>query len=263
MQSEPIGIFDSGFGGLSIYRSIQALLPRESTVYVGDHAFVPYGAKTSAQIRKRAKSLIQFLLSKKVKLIVVACNTATIAGIDTYRLWFPDIPIVGVVPVVKTAAETSKMNTFAVLSTAFTAKSPYQKKLIQKFAPKSRVYNLGCPNLLSFVEEGVLSGTAIDKELRSLLTPKVVSSIDTVVLGCTHYPFLVSTIRAIVGEKIQILDSGGAVSRQVERILKHNGIAASGSRALHEFYSTGRSKKLSRVASRLSGRRVTIQYANV
>lgn len=264
MNNAPIGIFDSGFGGLSVYQSIQRALPDESIVYVGDHAYLPYGGKTKTEIKKRAKKLIQFLLSKNCKCIVVACNTATIAGIDEYRTWFRSVPIIGVVPVVKTAAAVSKRNAFAVLSTAFTAKSSYQYSLIKKFAPTSKVYNLGCPNLLSFVEQGIVHGKTIDKELRSLLTPQVIRAIDVVVLGCTHYPFLQGAIRAIVGEDIQLLDSGGAVARHVTRILTHNGILAEkGKHAFHDFFTSGKGNNYSRVASILLGGKVQVRYANI
>ena len=194
---------------------------------------------------------------------MVACNTATIAGIDQYRTWFPSIPIIGVVPVVKTAAEVSRKNSFAVLSTSFTAKSAYQHALIKKFAPESRVYNLGCPNLLSFVEKGVVKGPAIDRELRSLLTPTVVHSIDVVVLGCTHYPFLQEAIRAIVGKEVRILNSGGAVARHATRIMDHNNILSGDEKPAHEFYSTAKRATLCRVASVLVGKRITVHYANV
>ena len=131
MNNAPIGIFDSGSGGLSIYQSVAALLPRESVVYLGDHAYLPYGDKSTDFIKKRGVQCIDFLVSQKAKLIVVACNTATVAGIEYFRTVFPDIPIVGVVPVVKTAAAVSETKYFVVLSTPFTAGSTYQKELIR------------------------------------------------------------------------------------------------------------------------------------
>ena len=262
MDNSPIGFFDSGFGGLSVYKRVTALLPHESTVYIGDHAFLPYGGKTRRQIRARAVKLIRFLVARHVKLIVVACNTATIAGIDMYRRLFPDIPIIGVVPVVKTAAQQSS-GSFAVLSTSFTAQSRYQKLLIHKFAPRAQVYNLGCPNLLSFVEQGILKGKQIDRELRQILTPRILQKVDIIVLGCTHYPFLQETIRAIVGSKIRILDSGGAVARHVERILTHNNILGHAKPAMHKFYSTVENDTLSRVAGTLLKRKVRVQYADI
>src|SRR3989344_838057 len=117
MSTKPIGILDSGFGGLSIYQSIRELLPHESTIYVGDHAHIPYSTKTPSLIKRRVGKIIHFLLRKGAKLIVIACNPATVAGIDEYRKEFPGVPIVGVVPVVKTAAEVSGKKSFAVLST--------------------------------------------------------------------------------------------------------------------------------------------------
>lgn len=263
MKDSPVGIVDSGFGGLSIYQSVTALLPHESTVYVGDHAYIPYGGRTKQDIRRRMKKIIAFLRLKHIKMLVVACNTATIAGIDVYRKWFPDLPIIGVVPVVKTASEESAKRSFAVLSTSFTAKSAYQRDLIKKFAWSCRVYNLGCPNLLSFVEDGVLAGPAIDRELRTLLTPRIIKAIDIVVLGCTHYPFLRRSIRAIVGGKVRVLDSGGAVARHVQRILSHNGLLIARGSGIHTFYSTKRDEKLSNVASTLLGMRVRVEYAHI
>ncbi len=262
MMNASIGILDSGFGGLSIYKSIHTLLPHESTVYIGDHAYLPYGKKSKQQIRARVKKLMKFLINQNVKLIVVACNTATIAGIDQYRIWFPLIPIIGVVPVVKTAAEVTKRNAFAVLSTEFTAKSNYQKKLIKKFAPDAQVYNIGCPNLLSYVEKGIFDSPTINRELRLLLPLRMREEVDVVVLGCTHYPFLRKTIRAIIGKEIQLLDSGGAVARHVARILTHNKIGVKKGTCYHEFYSTG-AKDSSQVASKLLGKKMQVHYARI
>lgn len=263
MIHEPVGFLDSGFGGLSIYQSVSELLPQESTVYVGDHSYIPYGGRSKLDIRRRVKKLIEFLLTKNVKLIVVACNTATIAGIDYYRRWFPRVPIVGVVPVVKTGAFLTKKNSFAVLSTVFTATSQYQRTLIKTFAPGAKVFSLGCPNLLSFVEKGRLTDRKIDEELREIITPEILKHVDVLVLGCTHYPFLRNRIRAIVGETMPILDSGGAVARQVQRILTSNGVLAKDHKRTREFYSTSADADRSRVASILLNQRVEVHHADI
>ncbi len=263
MKNAPIGIVDSGFGGLSIYKSIVKLLPGESTVYVGDHAYLPYGGKSKREIRSRVRALITFLLTKRAKMIVIACNTATIAGIDVYRSWFPTIPIIGVVPVVKTAGSQSEKKAFAILSTVFTSKSDYQRELIKKFASHAHVYNLGCPNLLDYVERGQCTHPAVEKELRSILAPSILAHIDIVVLGCTHYPFLRRAIRAIVGKHIRILDSGGAVARHVDRILTHNKITALRGRAHRVFYSTKADASLSRVASLLLAKPTVVSYVSI
>ena len=258
-----IGILDSGFGGLSVYQSITALLPHESTVYIGDHAFLPYGEKSVHVIQERILALIRFLIHKNVKLIVIACNTGTVAGIELYRTTFPYVPIVGVVPVIKTAAALSKRKRFAVLSTKFTATSAYQKHLIAEFANGYIVHNLGCPNLVSLVEHAVVSGPEVEKKLRRILTPEIIRNIDVIALGCTHYPFLTAAIRAIVGNTIAVLDSGGAVARQVRRILEHNHILATARSGRHTFYSTRKWSGASRIASKLLRKTVRVRYAAI
>ena len=198
-----------------------------------------------------------------MKLIAIACNAGTVAGIELYRATFPHIPIVGVVPVIKTAAALSNRKRFAVLSTRFTAKSPYQKHLIEEFAGGCIVYNLGCPNLVPLVEQGVVRGPAVETELRRILTPKILGDIDVIALGCTHYPFLTPAIRAIVGNDVTVLDSGGAVSRQVARILEHNGMKALTKKPMHIFYSTGTGTTYSVIASRLLHQKVHVEYAHI
>lgn len=262
MLESPIGIIDSGLGGLSIWKSIRAILPHESLLYIGDHGNLPYSKKETEFIRDRVICLIRFLLQKKAKMVVVACNTATVAGIDYYRKIYPQIPIIGVVPVIKTAAQLSKKKSFAVLSTTFTSESDYQKELIQAFARDCTVYNLGCPNLVSFVEKGKISGIEIEHELRMLLDP-VKEDIDVIALGCTHYPFLEDQIRGIVGKNVQILDSGGAVARQVERILEHNKSLAKTKNPLDAFFTTGDEEKVTSVATKLLGKLIEVRYAAV
>jgi glutamate racemase len=258
-----IGILDSGFGGLSIYQSIAALIPHESTLYIGDHAYLPYGEKSVRIIQQRILALIGFLIQRHVKLIVIACNTGTVAGIGLYRATFPGIPIVGVVPVIKTAAAISKRKRFAVLSTKFTARSRYQKHLVEEFAHGCFVHNLGCQNLVTLVEQGIVNGSRVDKELRRILTPGLLRDIDVIALGCTHYPFLVPAIRAIIGNDIAVLDSGGAVARQAARILEHNGIKSHTKKTTHAFFSTGRGDEYSKIASLLLHQKVNVTYAHI
>lgn len=262
MVNKPIGILDSGFGGLSIFQTITGLLPHESTVYIGDHAYIPYSKKTAKVIQNRVVKLITFLIGKQAKLIVIACNTATVAGIDVYRKKFPNIPIIGVVPVVKSASAASKRKSFAVLSTVFTAKSSYQKKLLNTYAKGHTVYNLGSHKLVDFVEKGILDGKAVNAAIQKSLTKNIVSEIDVLALGCTHYPFLGGSIRAIVGSNVQVLDSGGAVARHVNKILEQNKMHAKG-KVVNEFFTTGKTKQYSRVASTLLGKEVVVQYAKL
>ena len=258
-----LGIADSGSGGLSVRQSIVSLLPRESTLYVGDHVNLPYSRKSTRFIRSRMRTLISYLISRRSKLIILACNTATVAGIDVYRREFPQVPIIGVVPVVKTASETSTARCFAVLSTRYTARSPYQRRLIRTFAAGCRIYNIGCTNLVSLVEQGILTGRRVRSTLRNVLQAGIAGGIDTIALGCTHYPFLRPEIRAIVGESVRILDSGGAVARHVSRILDKNNMRAKRARATHEFITTGSDSDVTRVAGTLVGMSVEFRHVAI
>lgn len=263
-RNTPIGILDSGSGGLSVLLSIQNLLPHESVIYVGDHHYIPYGNRTSDFVNTRVHKIMAFFIEKKVKLIVVACNTATVSGIDYYRSLFPDIPIVGVVPVIKTAAAMTKTKKFIVLSTAFTANSRYQKQLIRKFAPVCDVVNVGSSRLVSLIEEYGTEAPEVKKELQTLLKNFDPTKHDVIVLGCTHYPFLTSQIRAIVGVGAHIVDSGDAVARQVQRILEHRKEASGPNHtAAEHFFTTGDAKKVSVITSHLLGHDVNVSHVDI
>lgn len=251
MDNAPIGILDSGTGGLSVWLSLKKLLPRESLIYFGDHAHLPYSEKTTAYIRKRVIKIIKFFQQQHIKLVVIACNTATVAGINVYRQRFSGLPIIGVVPVVKTASEISKKRRFAVLSTKYTASSQYQHDLIEKFASDCHVINLACPNLVTAIENDEVKGIHVARELRKTLSQIKNSNIDCLVLGCTHFPFLSAAIRDIVGNNIRILDSGGAVARYAQFILVQNKSLASTGKPHYRFITTGDSQKATRVASKL------------
>ena len=251
MNNVPIGIIDSGSGGLSIWKEIISLLPAESTLYIGDHAYLPYSEKSTIFIRHRVAKLIEFLIKKHVKLIVIACNTATVAGIDWYRLQFPTVPIIGVVPVVKTAAAMTKTNTMCILSTKYTAKSMYQKKLIKQFASHATVIAIGSSRLVKYIESTEDTRMEIIKELQVILKPILHSNIDVLVLGCTHFPFIQEEIRQVIGARIAILDSGPAVARQVKRILENNNDITHTLNASHVLYTTGDTKDVSAIYKKL------------
>jgi glutamate racemase len=258
MDTRPIGIFDSGSGGLSILQSLTRLLPIESTVYIGDHQYMPYGEKTPSFIRKRTIQSIQFLLNQQVKLVIVACNAATVAGIDVYRQTFPGVPIIGVVPVIKTAAEVSKTKKILVLSTPSTAKSEYQKNLITTFAPHCEVYSVGNAQLVRLVEEGKQNSTEVRTLLEEIIRPYIAKDVDTIVLGCTHFPFLRSSILRIVGPIIPVLDSGEAVSRHVSRILDKEHLRSEKYDAYHHFFTTGDVKIVEGIFTNLLDRPVSV-----
>jgi glutamate racemase len=251
MNNNPIGIIDSGCGGLTIWQSIVELLPNESTIYIGDHKYSPYGNRTTEFIIKRTNALIRKLIKLKVKLVVIACNTATVSGIDNFRKNNPEIPIIGVVPVIKTAVTITKTGKIAVLSTRLTANSEYQKALINTFATNSEVVNIGCPNLVNIIEKGITDGKPIEHELIEILDPIKNTQIDVLALGCTHYPFLKRTITSILGKKVKLLDSGGAVARQTHTVLKHNNSLSQYSNGSRIFLTSGNANTVTRVATTL------------
>lgn len=261
-RNDAIGIVDSGIGGLTIWKEIKKQLPNESFLYVADHAYAPYGNRSVGEIRHRAKRLIGFLLKKNAKIIVIACNTATVAGIDAYRKWFPVIPIIGVVPVVKTAAFMTKTKHIAVLSTPFTASSIYQKRLIKKFAKNCDVENIGVPELVSCIEKGQTDGR-VSRLIGQFLNPETMRGVDVIALGCTHYPFVRSEIEKIAGKDVAIIDSGGAVGRHTVRILDANKLRGGQEKPYTVFYTTGNAKNVTRVAKKLMGESIRFTYVRI
>ncbi len=256
MDNRPIGIFDSGVGGLSVLLEIKKLLPEETFIFVADQAYVPYGKKTKAQLIDRVSSILEFFQTKNVKAVVAACNTATVYTIEEMRNRF-DVPIIGTVPVIKTLATISKTGTAAVFSTPATAKSPYLDELITKFAPDMEIIKVGGSNLEELVEEGDLESPAIHAILYSELPPLVEKNVDAIALGCTHYPFLRDQIQKIVGPSVAVVDSGGAVARRLKAVLTHNNILANKS-SQDEYLTSGNAEKFHRIAEQLMSRTIPI-----
>jgi len=253
MNNQPIGILDSGVGGLSIWKEIVRELPGESTIYMADSINCPYGDKTSREIYILAKKLVQFLLDKKVKLIVLACNTITVFCIDKLRIDFPDIPIVGTVPAVKTAAEKTKNKKIGILSTESTAKSEYQKNLIRTFAKDCFVINKGDSELVPYIEKGDTKSEKVKKILRNIIEDFIAKDVDTITLGCSHFPFLKDEIKGIMEDRVKILDSGKAIARRVRRVLANNNNLSFANSPSYGFYTTGNSEEFEVVAKKLVG----------
>ena len=238
MNKQPIGVFDSGVGGLSILQELKKILPNETFIFVADQKNVPYGGKTREQLIKLSDNIVDFLVNKKkVKLIVIACNTSTVYSIDHLRFKYK-IPIVGTVPVIKTIANHTKSGKIAVFSTPATAKSKYLSSLIKEFAPRATVYKVGGTGLEDLVEAGNLKNPKIKKILNTFLIPLKEKGIDALALGCTHYPFLYDQIEAILGKKIKIVDSGKAVARRTRDVLTKEKLLGKVS-SPDIFYTTG------------------------
>lgn len=261
MRNQPIGIFDSGVGGLSVLREIKTLLPGESLIYLGDQAFLPYGSKSKDDLVRRVDKIMAFFESEKVKAVVVACNTATIYTIDEMRIKYK-FPIIGTVPVVKVIARITKTGKTAVLSTPGTAKSEYLDKLVAQFAPNASVIRVGGSNLEELIEKGDLDASEIENVLRTILVPLAEKGVDAIALGCTHYPFLKEKIQRIVGGNVAIVDSGGAVARRLKEVLsKENLLSAEKEKEL--YYTTGDDKRFSLVASNLLGQKIEAKYIRI
>ena len=251
MDNRPIGVFDSGVGGLSIWRAIRKLLPQESMAFFADSGHVPYGEKPTEELEDLAGRITRFLLSNEAKLIVVACNTATVHTIAYLREAFPDVPFVGVVPVVKTLARQTHTGTIAVLSTPATSESPYLAALIREFAPDKTVINIGCDGLENLVESGHLRTRATNALLERHLAQVKDSAADVVGLGCTHYPFLRARIKRMLGRGVRLYDPSRPVARRVRQVLAERDALAANPSPSYTFYTTGDTALFGGVASKL------------
>lgn len=251
MNNNPIGIIDSGVGGLSIASILIKNLPSESFIYLADSANCPYGQKSKEAIYNLSKKMIDFLMQKKIKLLVIACNTITVTCIDKLRQDYPNLPIVGIVPVVKTAVEKTKNKKIGIFSTSVTANSRYQKNLIEKYANNCSVLNLGSSTSVSLIEK--LDFEAIDRVLEKELMPFKTSSIDVLALGCSHFSLIKSQIQKYL-PNVLILDSSDAVSRQVQRISKHNNLLSNSKNPSYNFYTTGELKAMEYVVNKLTNK---------
>ncbi len=252
MNNQPIGILDSGVGGLSIWKEIVKQLPHESTIYIADSKNCPYGTRPTEEIYPLAKRLMQFLLKRQVKLVVIACNTVAVTCLSKLRHDFPDMPIVGAVPVIKTARAKTKTKKIAIFSTSTTANSLYEKNLIEEFAQDAEVKRIGLDILVPFVEKGEIGGEKLQAILKKTLSLLVRNGFDVIVLGCSHFPFLKNEMQKIVGKNVLLLDSGGAIARQVGRVLDRNN-AFSKRKARYSFFTTGDRGQFADTAKKLLG----------
>lgn len=217
----PIGVFDSGIGGLSVLKDIHKLLPHEDLIYVGDSAHAPYGDRSARYVRERSQAIADFLLDKGVKAIVIACNTATAEAASQLRETM-DVPVIGLEPAVKPAAKLSRSGVIGVLATQRTIDSERLLGLTERYAKNKKVLAQACPGLVEHVEACDLNSKAVNQLLRKYIAPLLEEGVDALILGCTHYPFLLPAIRKITGKEIQILETGRPVAEQLKRILKEN-----------------------------------------
>jgi glutamate racemase len=236
--TDPIGIFDSGVGGLSVFNAIHHSLPHESLIYLADQAHVPYGPRPRQQVQAFAEAITRYLRDKGVKLVVVACNAASAAALHSLREVYPSLPFVGMEPAVKPAAEQTGTRVVGVLATPATFQGELYASVIERFAQGVRVLQDTCPGLVGQIEKGALNDPETRHILELALHPMLAQNIDTVVLGCTHYPFVIPLVQEIVGQDVRVIDPAPAVARQVERLLQANQLSAPLSQTGQVSFST-------------------------
>lgn len=224
-MQQPIGVFDSGVGGLSILRHLQAQLPAEQFIYLADQAHVPYGSRSVEEIIQFSQGITQFFLQQKCKMIVVACNTASAAALDQLRQQFT-LPFIGMEPAVKPAASQTESGKVGILATGGTFASERYTRLTAQYAKGVAVWEDPCPGLVPEIEAGRLHSSAVHQILQHALTPMLAAGVDTVVLGCTHYPFVLPQVQKIVGTAVSIIDPAPAVARQTAQVLQRHGLLA-------------------------------------
>jgi glutamate racemase len=222
----PIGIFDSGVGGLSVLNAIHALLPNENLIYLGDQIHVPYGPRTLEEVRRFSFEITRYLLDRGSKLIVIACNTASAAALTELRKSFPGTPFVGMEPAVKPAAEQTQSGVVGVLATPATFQGALYASVVERFAQGVTLLQSTCPGLVGQVEKGELDSPETRKILENAILPMLGQHIDTIVLGCTHYPFVIPLIRQIAGSGVRVIDPAPAIARQTSRLLSEGGLNA-------------------------------------
>ena len=236
MKNSPIGFFDSGVGGTSIWKETIKLLPYENTIYLADSLNAPYGQKSKEEIIKLSEKNTKILIEKGAKLIVVACNTATTNAIDYLRNKYK-IPFIGIEPAIKPAALQTQTNTIGILATKGTLSSALFAKTAAKFTTNVKVIEQVGEGLVPLIENNQLKSKDTTALLQKYLTPMIREGIDYLILGCTHYPYLTPQIKEILGDKVSIIDSGFAVSKQVENILgQKNLLNTKQKQAIHTLY---------------------------
>lgn len=255
----PVGIFDSGVGGMSVLREIRRELPEEDLLYVADSGYAPYGTQSDEVIKKRATAIAQFLIGESAKAIVVACNTATSVAVDTLRSRF-SVPVVAMEPAVKPAILNTRSTVVGVLATRQTLSGAKFSRLLVANGADVRILLQPCPGLVEQVEKGDLTSQETRSLIEQYVVPLLAKGADTLVLGCTHYPFLIPVIRAVAGPSVTIVDPSAAVAREVRRRLQMSALLSRRVQAGTErFWTSGAPEKVRPVVAQLWANGVDVQ----
>lgn len=225
-SNAPIGVFDSGVGGISVLKELVQLMPNEDFIFFGDSKNAPYGTKSVAQVNYLSQQVVLQLLKHNVKAIVIACNTATSAAANNLRAQYPELPIIGLEPAVKPAVLADKNARVLVMATKLTLKEEKFQTLIKRFTNQATIYKLPASQLVEFIEQGQLDAPELHAYLSDILQPYL-GKVDSVVLGCTHFPFAKKMIQQIIGDNVKIIDGGNGAARELQRVLTQKKLLAS------------------------------------
>lgn len=257
-----IGIFDSGVGGLSVLRAIRQQLPCHPVIYVADQAHVPYGAHSKEEVKAYSEGITRFLLGQGAQVIVVACNSASAAALYHLRETFPGVPFVGMEPAVKPAAANTRSGVIGVLATPVTFQGELFASVVERFARGVTVLKDVCPGLVGQIENGRLDAPETRAILERALQPMIAQNVDAIVMGCTHYPFVIPLIQQIVGPRVEVIDPAPAVARQAGRVLESRGLLRPhcDGPATADFYTTDDPSHFREMLPILLGEMRDVQY---
>jgi glutamate racemase len=256
---DPIGVFDSGVGGLSVLKVLREEMPEEPVIYVGDQTHVPYGPRSLQQVRDFSEGITNFLIGQGAKIIVVACNAASAAALVALRRSFDQIQFVGMEPAIKPAAEQTATRVVGVLATPATFQGALYASVLERFATGVEILQSTCPGLVQQIEKGDLEGAVTRKILEDALQPMREKNVDTVVLACTHYPFVIPQIKEIVGKQVRVIDPAPAVVRQTRRLLERGLLKHPGNvRGPVQFFTSGAPSFLERLLPKLYGEQAVV-----
>jgi glutamate racemase len=253
-EDAPIGVYDSGVGGLSVLSAIHSQLPFETTLYFGDQAKVPYGERSLEEVRQLAEGVTRMMMNQGAKLIVIACNTASAASLKHLRALYPEFPFVGMEPAVKPAAEQTLSGKVGVLATPSTFHGELYASVVERFAKDVQIYEATCPGLVKQIERGYLHTYLTRSILQQALQPMLAEGVDTLVMGCTHFPFVIPLIQQIAGDNVRVIDPAPAIARQTERVLiQRYLLRSSKDQPFHRYLTSGDPTRFSRLLEQLLG----------
>lgn len=257
--NRPIAVYDSGVGGLSVLRALLIELPNEDFIYLGDQAHVPYGERSLEALRELADGVTRFFIQQGAKIIVIACNTASAAALKYLRAKYPEQIFVGMEPAVKPAAEQTHSHKVGVLATPSTFHGELYASVVERFANGVEIFQSTCPGLVAQIEQGNLDGEETMRILHDALDPMLAADVDKIVLACTHFPFVIPQIEAIVAGRATVIDPAPAVARQTARVLAQKDMLSTATKPgrIH-FYTSGNPKNLQAITHKLIGLKASI-----